>query len=209
MSSHVRTAKQHGLGNCPKCLKLNRMMGAKQKCTRCGAYFYIRKPKAMQYTLAWTIAAIVTLFPANLLPMMVFNKVGSGDPSNIMGGIIKLVEMGMLPIAIVVFIASFVVPIAKITGLLILVFTAKYKTKVQPKTRAKIYEIVEFLGPWSMLDVFVVALMVAVVNLGFVTSIEAGAGSTYFTLAVIFTMFASQSFEPRSIWDEEEYDRAG
>lgn len=197
----INSAKSKGLSLCLKCNKLNVATGKKQKCVRCHAYFYQRKPKSLQYTIAWTIAAMVMFIPANLLPIMVFTKLGNAEASTILSGIFTFMKLGMYPVAIIVFLASFIVPLGKIIGLVILVHGCQNSEKLQPKQRTKLYHLVEFLGPWSMLDVFVVALMVGVVNLGFITSIEAGSGINYFTLMVVFTMFAANSFDPRLLWD--------
>jgi paraquat-inducible protein A len=197
-------ALSSGLGNCPRCHKLNVMHSEKQHCTRCKTLFTPRKPKSIQYTLAWTIAALVMFIPANTYPMMVFYTLGKPDASTILEGIAIFIQMGMFPVAIIIFIASFIVPLGKIIGLFTLMYNAQYPTKLTLKQQGKLYHLVEFLGPWSMLDVFVVAVMAAVVNLGFLTSIEAASGITYFTLMVIFTMFAAESFDPRLLWDNHQ-----
>lgn len=162
----------------------------------------MRKPRSIEFTLAWTIAALMMFIPANSYPMMVFYTLGKPDASTILEGIAIFIDMGMLPVAVIIFIASFVVPLGKIMGLFTLIYNAKYTTKLTLKKQSKLYHLVEFLGPWSMLDVFVVAVMAAVVNLGFLTSIEAAPGITYFTLMVVFTMFAAESFDPRLLWDK-------
>ncbi len=193
-----------GLGNCPQCHKLNVMHGEKQRCTRCRTVFCARKPKSIEYTLAWTIAALVMFIPANVYPMMVFYTLGKPDASTILEGIAIFIQMGMLPVAIIIFIASFVVPLGKIIGLFTLMYSANRSTKLTLKQQGKLYHLVEFLGPWSMLDVFVVTVMAAVVNLGFLTSIEVASGITYFTLMVIFTIFAAENFDPRLLWDNHQ-----
>lgn len=205
--THMR-AKDLGLGVCPKCLKLNHMINERQKCVRCHAMFHQRRPESLKLTIAWTVTAIIFLIPANLLPMMTFNKIGSSEASTILEGIHYFILKGMYPVAIIVFIASFLIPIAKILGLLMVIYGVRKGSKLSSKKRAQLFHIIEFLGPWSMLDVFVVGLMVGVVNLSYVTSIEAEAGSTYFACMVVFTMFAANSFDPRLIWDtqESEYD---
>ncbi len=200
----ISTAKQLGLGLCPKCHKVNKMHSAKQCCSRCHSSFHQRKPNSLKLTMAWTVTAIIFLFPANLLPMMVINTLGDRDASTILGGIDYFINDGVYPVAIIVFVASFLIPLAKIAGLILLMMSVKKGSKLTVAQRARLFHFIEFLGPWSMLDVFVVALMVAVVNLGFITSIEAGTGSTYFTLMVIFTMLAAQSFDPRLLWDVPE-----
>lgn len=203
--AHLR-AKDVELGTCPKCLKLNTMSEKRQKCSRCGAMFSQRRPDSLKLTIAWTFTAIIFLIPANLLPMMIFNKIGSVEASTILQGIYYFIEEGMYPVSIIVFIASFMIPIAKIGGLIYLIHGVRKGSKLSAQKRATLFHIVEYLGPWSMLDIFVVGLMVGVVNLSFVTSIEAGAGSTYFALMVIFTMFAAHSFDPRLIWDAQSND---
>ena len=194
------------IGTCPCCHKLNHMASAKQSCTRCGTDFHMRKTRSLEFTLAWTIAALVMFIPANTYPMMVFYTLGKPDASTILEGIAIFIQMGMLPVAVIIFIASFVVPLGKIIGLFTLMYNAKFDTKLTLKKQGNLYHLVEFLGPWSMLDVFVVAVMAAVVNLGFLTSIEAAPGITYFTLMVIFTMFAAESFDPRLLWDKPTKD---
>lgn len=199
----LKTAKQAGLGVCPKCHKLNAMVLNQQRCVRCCAQFYQRKPYSMQYTLAWTIAAIIAFIPANMYPIMVFYKFGAREASTILGGIGTLARDGMYPVALIVFIASFVVPLLKIIGLIILMASVALRSRFQLEQHTQLFRIVEFLGPWSMLDVFVVALMTGIVNLGFISSIEAGAGINYFIFMVIATMFAAQSFDPRLLWDNK------
>ena len=194
-------AIEHGLGACPRCHKVIQMTDAFQKCPRCHKTFTQRKPKSLQYTMAWTIAALIMLIPANLFPMMVYYKLGVGQASTIFEGIIQFIQSGMLPIALIIFVASFVIPLGKILALFYLMYNAKKSQKSALKQQSKLYHLVEYLGPWSMLDVFVVAVMAAVVKLGFITNIEAADGITYFTLMVVFTMFAAESFDPRLLWD--------
>ncbi|WP_170246341.1 paraquat-inducible protein A [Colwellia hornerae] len=193
-----------GLGSCPKCHKLNVMHASRQVCSRCLTLFSARKPKSIEYTLAWTIAALVMFIPANIYPMMVFYTFGKPEASTILEGIAIFIQMGMLPVAVIIFIASFVVPLGKIIGLFTLMYNTKRKTQLTLKQQGQLYHIVEFLGPWSMLDVFVVTVMAAVVNLGFLSSIEPAVGITYFTLMVVFTIFAAESFDPRLLWDNHQ-----
>ncbi len=194
-------AKSLGLGCCPNCQKLNYMYEEKQQCGRCSCYFHLRKPHSVQYTLAWTIAALIMFIPANTYPMMIIYELGSSEASTILEGIATFFQMGLYPIAIIIFIASFIIPLGKIIGLLILIYNTKKFTRFSRRSQSKLYHLVEYLGPWSMLDVFVVAVMAAVVNLGYISSIDAESGLTYFTLMVIFTMFAAASFDPRLLWD--------
>ena len=203
----INSAKSLGLGQCPHCHKLNRDTGDKIICSRCHSSFYPRKYKSIEFTLAWLIASAIMFIPANLVPMMVFTAVGNEDASTIMGGIIAFIEMGMLPVAIIIFIASFLIPLSKIAGIAILLYGVHQGPRLEPEQRTKLYRLVEFLGPWSMLDVFVVSIMAAVVNLGFVTTIVPAPGITYFALMVVFTMFSAGSFDPRLLWDSQNNEK--
>ncbi len=213
MSLLIKTAKSNNLALCPKCHKLNALSHASKhkriQCTRCHGSFYLRKSHSLQYTLAWNIAALIAFVPANLYPIMIIYSLGIGDPSTILSGIGQFVDQGLYPIAAIIFTASIIVPLLKIIGLFLLVYRAYSGIRLRADKHSKFYHVLEFLGPWSMLDVFVVALLVAVVELGFVTSVAAGPAINYFTLTVIFTMFAANSFDPRLLWDKESNDLEG
>lgn len=207
MSLLTNTAKNSNLALCPKCHKLNRLTASdsekKIQCIRCRGFFYQRTPHSLQYTLAWNVAALIAFIPANLYPIMIIYSLGIGDPSTILSGIGQFVDQGLYPIAAIIFTASIIVPLLKIVGLFVLVYRAHTGVRLRPDKHSKFYHVLEFLGPWSMLDVFVVALLVAVVELGFVTSVAAGPAINYFTLTVIFTMIAANSFDPRLLWDKK------
>lgn len=196
-------AKHLGLGSCPCCQKINKMTAEQQRCIRCHQVFSQRKQYSVQFTLAWTLAAIVMFIPANIYPMMVFYKLGRPEQSTIIEGIASFIQQGLYPIAFIIFLASFIIPLGKIIGLLILLYNTKNYSKISKRKQTQMYHLIASLGPWSMLDVFVVVVMASVVNFGFFTSIEAGIGITYFTLMVIFTIFAAESFDPRLLWDIE------
>ncbi len=203
------TAKQSGLGLCPKCHKVNKMRTNPQQCIRCHGWFTQRKRNSLQYTLAWNIAALLAFIPANLYPIMIIYSLGIGDESTILSGIGQFINQGLYPIAAIIFTASIIVPLVKIFGLFALVYKVHTGKRLMPYKHSKMYHILEFLGPWSMLDVFVVALLVAVVELGFVTSVAAGPAINYFTMTVIFTMIAANSFDPRLLWDKKELQQEG
>jgi len=205
----INTAKEHHLALCPQCHKLNDLLDEtdqqkKLQCVRCNGKFYQRKPHSLQYTLAWNIAALIVFIPANIYPIMIIYSLGIGDPATILSGIGQFVDQGLYPIAAIIFTASIIVPLLKIIGLFLLVYRVHTGVRLRPDKHSKFYYVLEFLGPWSMLDVFVVALLVAVVELGFVTSVAAGPAINYFTLTVIFTMFAANSFDPRLLWDKKQ-----
>ncbi|WP_041736549.1 MULTISPECIES: paraquat-inducible protein A [Colwellia] len=199
----MRTAKQLDLTLCPKCHKLNRLKAEPQQCSRCNGLFYQRKRNSLQYTLAWNLAALLAFIPANLYPIMIVYQLGIGDEATILSGIGEFIDHGLYPIAVIIFTASIIVPLLKIIGLFVLVYKVHTGIRLKPDKHSKFYHALEVLGPWSMLDVFVVALMVTVVELGFVTSVAAGPAINYFTITVIFTMFAANSFDPRLLWDKK------
>ena len=204
----MRTAKQLDLTLCPKCHKLNNLKTEPQHCSRCNGKFYQRKRNSLQYTLAWNVAALLAFIPANLYPIMIVYQLGIGDEATILSGIGEFIDHGLYPIAVIIFTASIIVPLLKITGLFVLVYKAHTGIRLKPDKHSKFYHALEVLGPWSMLDVFVVALMVTVVELGFVTSVAAGPAINYFTITVIFTMFAANSFDPRLLWDKKADSKA-
>jgi len=208
MNLLINTAKNNNLALCPQCHKLNVLFDEadelkKIQCVRCHGKFYQRKAHSLQYTLAWNIAALIAFIPANLYPIMIIYSLGIGDPSTILSGIGRFVDQGLYPIAAIIFTASIIVPLLKIVGLFLLVYRVHTGVRLRPDKHSKFYRVLAFLGPWSMLDVFVVALLVAVVELGFVTSVAAGPAINYFTLTVIFTMFAANSFDSRLLWDKK------
>lgn len=167
---------------------------------------HIRKPYSLVLTWFFLILAILLLIPANVLPMMDILLFNRGDPSTIIGGVALLVHHKMYPIAAVVFIASFVVPLGKIASIIILLLSVQLRWQISTQRRIVMYRIVEFLGRWSMLDVFVVTVMVGLVQLGQTASVEPGMGIVAFGAAVILTMLSSMSFDPRLIWDETRQD---
>ncbi len=194
-------AKTLGLVSCTCCQKLNQTTD--NRCSRCASVLHQRKPYSAQYTLAWTIAALIMFIPANIYPIMVLYKLGIPEATTIFSGIAKLIKNGLYPIAVVIFIASFIIPFIKIIGLLFLLYNTQSHSYVATSYQSQFYRVIEWLGPWSMLDVFVVAIMMTLVSLGFISSIEAAPGLSYFSLMVIFTMFAVASFDTRLIWDIE------
>jgi len=200
----MRTAKSKGLALCPKCHKVNKVVSEPIQCSRCMGSFYQRKYNSLQYTFAWNLAALLAFIPANLYPIMVVYQLGVPKEATILSGIGEFIDHGLYPIAVIIFTASIIVPLMKIIGLFVLVYKVHTGMRLKPNKHSKIYHILEFLGPWSMLDVFVVALMVTIVELGFVTSVAAGPAINYFTITVIFTMFAANSFDPRLLWDKKE-----
>ncbi|AJE99253.1 paraquat-inducible protein A [Pandoraea apista] len=198
------SAKDAGLVACSACGRLSREVKTleKERCPRCGAVLHQRKVDSLARTWALLIAAAILYIPANLLPMMQTRSLLGNSSDTIMSGVIYFWTSGEYDLAIVVFTASILVPMLKLIALSLLCFTAQRGTGWKPHQRTKLYHMIEFIGRWSMLDVFVVALMVALVNIQSLAVIQAGPGIVAFGSVVVLTMLASMQFDPRLIWDQ-------
>lgn len=170
-------------------------------CAVCQVELRHRKRFGIQRTVAWLLTAVVLYFPANLLPIMTTNYLGSPTQSTIIGGVIQLWHHGSYAVAGIIFFASVVVPIAKIMSLAWLCFISSLGYRFSRPHHAKLFHLTELLGRWSMIDVCVVAVLVALVQLGGLLKIESGPAGLAFAGVVISTMLAAQSFDPRLIWD--------
>lgn len=164
----------------------------------------MRKPNSLSTTWALLIAAMVAYLPANLYPVMTVVSLGKSQSDTIMSGVIYLFVHGDWPLALIVFVASVLVPLLKMMALLYLLISVQRKSRFRALQRTRIYRVVEFVGRWSMVDIFVVALLAALVNVGNLATIEPGMGAIAFTSVVILTMFAAMNFDPRLIWDQGE-----
>jgi len=202
------TAKEAGMVLCHDCQKLLSYPEAQAReelvCPRCGSPVHQRHPDSLARTWALVIAAFIFLIPANLFPIMTFTMKGSGEPSTIIDGVLMMVHHGMIPIALIVFIASIAVPFLKLAGLAVLLLSVQFKWKTSYRQRTTMYGLIETIGRWSMLDVFVIAVLGALVELGILANIKAGPAATFFCAAVVITMFAAMSFDSRLIWDAKE-----
>ncbi|ADR58339.1 Paraquat-inducible protein A [Pseudomonas sp. XWY-1] len=197
-----------GIVVCNECHELNRQEpdSTSQTCTRCGAIVHARRPNSIVRTWALLIAASILYIPANILPIMTVSTLGQGSPDTIMSGVITLLKHGMVPIAAVVFIASILVPTFKLVGIGLLLYSVQRRQPLSARQRILMYRFIEFIGRWSMLDIFVIAILVAVVNFGRIASVEANLGAVAFATVVILTMLAALTFDPRLIWDNTESD---
>jgi paraquat-inducible protein A len=157
-------------------------------------------------TWALLLTAAVLYIPANLLPIMTVNSLGKGQSDTIMSGVIELVNYGMLPIAAVVFVASILVPTFKLVGIALLLYSVQRHQPMSPRQRVLMYRFIEWIGRWSMLDIFVIAILVALVNFGSLASIVPGYGAMAFASVVVLTMLAALTFDPRLIWDNTDPD---
>ena len=196
------TAREAGLVSCANCGTLAPL--GTRRCARCLATLHSRRPNAGQRVWAWLLAGIVCYVPANIYPMLLTNTFGRVQEGTIIGGAIELFEYGAWFVAIVVIFASVVIPVAKFVVIGMLMLGVRYGSRLSAHRRMQLYEITEFIGRWSMIDVFVVAILAALVQLGFVASINPGPAAVCFALSVVFTMLAAQSFDPRMIWDSLE-----
>ncbi|BBO80688.1 paraquat-inducible protein [Desulfosarcina ovata subsp. sediminis] len=203
----AQTAAAKGLVNCHSCGLLVRRAfpdGQRLHCPRCHARLHTRKPNSLSRTWALVIAAMIFYVPANLLPVTVTRYLGSTQADTIMSGVIYFMQTGSWGIAVIIFVASIVVPIAKLMVLSGLMISVQRRSSWRPRERAQLYRLIEAIGRWSMLDVFVVTVLVALVRLGYLSTIEAGPGVVYFAAVVVLTMIAAMTFDPRLIWDALE-----
>lgn len=173
-------------------------------CPRCGAALHRRKANSLARAWAYLIAGAICYVPANLLPVTYTTSFGNGFGSTIVGGVLEFWEKGAWDIAVIIFVASIVVPSVKFGVLGMLLYTAGRRSAWARRERARLYRLVELIGYWSMLDVVVVALVAALVQFHALSSIEPRSGIFYFGMVVVFTMLSAISFEPRLIWDDED-----
>lgn len=211
MSAAWRSARELGLLACHTCGLVSRRdrRGVRQACPRCGVALHERLPRSVSRTWAFLVAAIMLYLPANLLPIMHVTSLIETRADTILSGAAYLLLHGMWPLALIVFVASILVPVAKIAILVYLLLSVQSGSARRPRDRTRLYRLTEFVGRWSMVDVFVVAVLVALVQMGRVAQIEAGEGALYFAAVVILTMLAAKTFDPRLIWDPVGRARAG
>jgi len=203
VSAAVLSAAQAGLASCETCGLLSRPAQPAQPgyCPRCGAELLWRRHNSIQYAWAFLIAAAICYIPANLLPVLHTNTVVGSDSDTIMSGVIFLYTSGSWPLALVVLIASVMIPLGKLIALAYLLITVQRGSVTSNPDRARLYRMVEIIGRWSMLDVFVDTFTVALVQLQPLMSVEPGFGVVFFMAVVVLTVIAVQSFDPRLIWD--------
>jgi paraquat-inducible protein A len=204
----VKTGARLGIVSCHHCATLWKGVKAHDHCECCGARLHLRKPDSLNRTWAFVIAACIMYFPANLLPVMITTSfLGEEQQDTIMSGIIYFWTSGSWVLAIIVFIASFLVPLFKLAVMILLLIMVQRRSSWRLQQRAQLYRIVEVVGRWSMLDVFVVSLLTGLVQIKGFATIYAGEGITAFAAVVVFTMLASISFDPRLMWDAAGEER--
>jgi len=206
---HVQTAwpVRHGwlpgtprrLG-CDTCHFVTRTVPGEQ-CPRCGFRLRVRKPNSVARTWALGIAAVILYIPANTYPVLTATQLGDSQPSTILAGVRELLEEGMWPLAALVFFASVVVPGLKVLGLALLLLTTRAGSRWRLRERTRLYRFIENIGRWSMIDIFMGSILVALLQFGKIVTVVPGPGALAFAAVVILTMLAAQAFDPRLMWD--------
>ena len=209
MSAIALTAAGRGLLACPACELVSRAPTRTSSavndegiaCPRCGADVHLRKPESIRRTWAFVLAASVLYVPANMLPIMDTNSLFDAQRDTILSGVMYLWSTGSWGTALIVFVASIVTPLVKLIALACLTLSVQFRSTWRPLLRTRIYRAVTIVGRWSMLDIFVVTVLVALVQLQSIAVITAGPAAIAFGAVVVLTMFAAYSFDPRLIWD--------
>ena len=199
MSRRYPKAADLGLAGCQTCGKVSPV--AMRNCPRCGSRLHLRKQRSIENTVSLMIAASILYIPSHLLPIMTVTELGEVTHNTIISGMMYFWRDGAYPIAIVIFTASILIPLLKILALSWLCAAATGKVHPSPVTLGRLYWFTELLGRWSMIDIFVVGILVSVVQLGNYMTVVPGAGAIAFAAVVLLTMFAAMSFEPRLLWD--------
>jgi paraquat-inducible protein A len=198
------TAAAAGCALCEACELLCRLPkegGHGAQCPRCRAPLHLRKDRSLERTWAFVLAACVCYLPANVFPIMTVTSLGKAESDTIMGGIVYMFEHGMWPLGLIIFVASFLVPLMKLAILLGLLVSVHLRSRWRPAERTRLYRITLAIGRWSMVDIFAVTILVALVHLGAVASIDAELGAVFFGAVVVLTMLGAESFDPRLLWE--------
>jgi len=202
------TARKASMVSCHSCNLVSRVPNVHDShgntCPRCGAVLHQRKPDSISRTWALVVAAFIFYIPANVLPITLTTSFGRTQSDTIMSGVMYFIATGSWPIALIIFVASIFVPLAKLFILTALLISLQRKSQWRPYDRTRLYRITEAIGRWSMLDIYVVTILVAMVKLGVLARIDAGPAAVFFAAVVVITMFAAMSFDPRLIWDVME-----
>lgn len=211
MTAATVTAASAGLASCHACGLLSRLAAPayESRCTRCDAVLHARKPNSIGRTWALLIAAFILYIPANLLPVTITRSIFGVQSDTIMSGVAYFWNSGSYDLAIVIFTASIFVPLAKLLSLSLLTLLAQRRIRWEPLQCTRLYRMVEFIGKWSMLDVFVVALLSTLVDFSALAAISAGPGAVAFGAVVVITMFAAMTFDPRLLWEPVDHPGKG
>lgn len=200
----MQTATDAGLTGCIRCCAVS--PAADTHCARCGAVLHPVSTHSLQKVWAWWSAGLICYLPANLYPMLKTQTLGETQENTILGGVVELVAHHNYGVALIVFVASIIIPLAKFLAIAYLALAVGGSERAGGHRHLHLYEVVEFIGRWSMIDVFVVAILSSLVQLGFAASIHPGPAAVSFALSVAFTMLSAQSFDARLIWRGSEQD---
>ncbi len=195
------TARAAGLVGCTRCGRVHHRDVT--TCDRCGAPLVSRDWSSLSRVWAWWVAGLILYIPANVYPMLRTITLGHELDNTILGGVIELINYGSYGVAGIVFLASIIVPVSKFLAIAYLAISVRRPLTLDTRARTHLYEVVEFIGRWSMLDVFVVAILAALVQFNVIVTIKPGLAAISFALSVAFTMLSAQSFDPRLIWDAD------
>ncbi len=204
--SAVGSARSQGMVGCHACrllVGLSSGASAGAVCPRCRAPLHSRKVNSIRRCWALLFGAAILYIPANVLPIMTTKYLGNSEPDTIMSGVLFLLE-DEWPLALVVFVASIVVPLLKLVVLGYLLYSVQSGSSWRALDRTRLYRIAEAIGRWSMVDIYVVTILVALVRLDQLASVDAEIGVVFFGAVVVLTILAAQSFDPRLIWDRME-----
>jgi paraquat-inducible protein A len=198
----IDSAANSGLANCSLCHLVSPV--TEEHCPRCNTGLHLRNRNSVQVTLALVITAMLFYIPANIFPIMSSTLLGNKTDSTIIGGVVLFLDHGSYFIAIVIFTASVIIPMAKMAAIVWLCISVNSNKKLNHQDLTRMYRMTEFIGKWSMIDVFVVAILVALVQLSGLMAIKPGIAVSAFTAVVILTMIAAHQFDLRLIWDKLE-----
>jgi paraquat-inducible protein A len=201
MSAHSAAAQ--GYIGCHLCGQVMKAAAGPQRCPRCKSPVHFRKPHSLSRTWALLITAMILYIPANALPIMSTRYFNQTSSDTIISGVVYFLASGDWPLALIIFVASVVIPLLKILTLIYLLISVHRRSLIKPAERTRLYRLTEFVGRWSMVDVFVIAILTALVHMGVLVNIEPGWGATAFAAVVILTMLAARTFDPRLIWDHQ------
>jgi paraquat-inducible protein A len=205
------TAAESGLVSCHTCSLLCRAEDHRPaghpRCPRCGAPLHRRKPASLSRTWALVLAAMLLYIPANVLPIMLTTNLGQTQSDTILSGVVYFMFSGSWHIALIIFVASILVPLVKLVVLVYLLLTVQLRWLWRPRERTRLYRLTEAVGRWSMVDIYAMTMMVALVRMGALASVNPGPAGLYFAAVVVLTMLAAESFDPRLIWDSAKERR--
>lgn len=196
-------ALRQGFVRCHDCGNLVKTVDHLLSCPRCNSHLHARHPHSLQRTTALLLSSFFLYIPANIFPIMTVNQFGAGDAHTIAGGIVELIDSGMIPIGMLVLVASILVPSSKLIGIGLLLLCAHFRWQINARRWTVMYRVIAFVGRWSMLDIFMISILVDLVDFGGI-QIIAGPAATAFAAVVILTMFAAENFDPRLLWDNQK-----